>query len=174
MSGYNGFSKSNNAVEAESRNCFPASVLAKKLKVKTGAIKAIMEPCEWHHSSKHYNQIDYYDGDVLLRLAAGEDLSDEHDQDENAEAGGTLAALRDWQAVKVNTTRWTGCAVKWLEWGGSRKHPAASEETAENCAVEWKGGKFCTVTFPAGGTMRKGVEANGFEVRNKEGKRIYF
>ena len=172
MAGYRDFSKSNNALDAEAANRFPASVLARKLKVRTAAIKALMEPREWHHSSKHYNEVDYYDGDLLLSLAAG--VADLYETDEIETATTLLAALRAWRPPAKNVKRWCGCTVKWLEWSGTRNRPKATENTADNCSVEWRGGKFCTVTFPQGGTMRKGTETNGFEVRDSEGRRVYF
>ena len=135
MSGYQGFSKSNNAIKAESLFRFPASVLAKKLKVKTGAIKALMEPCEWHHTSKHYNPTDYYDGEVFLELHENPGDLDNwgFDAEEIAEASKLLEALRTWQPPRKNIKTWTDCTVKWLEWGGTRKHPTATEETADGC-----------------------------------------
>ena len=139
-----------------------------------------MEPCEWHHSSKHFNQVDYYDGELLLRLAAIDngdnspaELDDEEDED-IVEAGKILARLRGWRKPKSTAKRWTGCTVSWLEWGGTRSRPKATEHTATDCAVEWKGGKFCTVTFPTGNSMRKGLDTKGFCVHDTAGKRVYF
>ena len=77
---YNGYSKSNRAIQAENEGKFPASVLAKKLKVKTDAIRGLMEPCEWHHTSKFYNITNYYDGAILLAIHEDE-LSDEQIMD---------------------------------------------------------------------------------------------
>jgi len=46
MAGYCGYSKSNNAMDAEQNGCYPASMAAKKLGVLTVAIKAILAPSE--------------------------------------------------------------------------------------------------------------------------------
>jgi hypothetical protein len=67
--GYSGYSKSNNACSAESEGRYPLSILkkatAKILKISQKDAKAFLERFgsdrEWHHSSKYYNCIDYYD-----------------------------------------------------------------------------------------------------------------
>ncbi len=173
MAGYDGYSKSNNAVAAESEGRYPASTLARKLGVKTGAIRALMDPCEWHHTSKRYNTTDYYDGADLLLLARGGTI-EATEEDWYDDPNELLTALRNWKPPKTAAKTWTGCTVTWLEWGGTRKRPAATEETADGCTIEWKGGKFCTVTFSSGATMRKGIDTRGFEARDNEGNRIYF
>lgn len=174
MAGYCGLSKSNNAITAESEGKFPASVLAKRLGVKTGAIKALMTPCEWHHTSKHYNCTDYYDGELLECLDLDDAKDWGYDEDATAEGLQLLDSLRKWEPPKKNTKTWRNCTVSWLEWGGTRKHPTVTEETADGCTVDWKGGKFCVVTFADGATMRKGTNTRGFEVRDQTGARIYF
>jgi len=68
MAGYNGHSKSNNALDAEGRGCYPASKLAKTLGCKTGAIRALMTSGEWHHTASYYNETDYYDGDEAREI----------------------------------------------------------------------------------------------------------
>lgn len=63
------FGKSHGAVDAEMNGRYPASTLAKRLKVKTGAIKSILTPCEWHHTSSFFNRTDFYDEkDAIDRL----------------------------------------------------------------------------------------------------------
>ena len=72
--GYHGWSKSNNAVSAEEEGRFPATVAAKKLGVKVGAIKLYIPTDEWHHTSNHYNKTYYYDiADLLLYKEGGRD-----------------------------------------------------------------------------------------------------
>lgn len=117
MAGYAGYSKSNNAIAAEAEGRFPASVLARKLGVKTGAIKALMSPGEWHHTSKRYNVTDYYDGATLLAIASGDEgeiaavMDDqgliEEDMDD---ARALLAALKAWR--KPVPTCWVCGAVQ--------------------------------------------------------------
>ena len=59
MAGYSGYSKSNNALDAEADGLFPASKL--KLKGVTAVkVREFFEPWEWHHTSKNYNRTNYY------------------------------------------------------------------------------------------------------------------
>lgn len=67
MSGYVDYSKSVNAVEAEAGGRFPKSVLAKKYGIKTSAIDDLLEPTEWHHTSKFYNRTNYYSEEEVVR-----------------------------------------------------------------------------------------------------------
>ena len=68
MAGYDGFSKSNNAIAAEENGLYPASVLARRLKVKTAAVRALLSPEEWHHTSKRYNRTDYYSTEGAVEI----------------------------------------------------------------------------------------------------------
>jgi hypothetical protein len=108
MTGYDGYSRSNNAIEAESHGRFPASVLARKLGVKTSAVRELAVETEWHHTSKKYNTTPYFDGACLVAVAAGDDASfnepghdgmyspecDYHTLDD---AKALLAALKAWK-----------------------------------------------------------------------------
>jgi len=160
MAGYHGFSKSNNAVYAEENGCFPASTLARRLGVQVGAIKALMESSEWHHSSKYYNKVDYYDGAAMLAVLVG-DMS-EFDGEDIAEATKLLAALKAWKAPTKTERVWTDCTVNWIEWSGSRTRPKADKRSAEGCTVTHRGGAFVDVVLPTGKTFRKKLDANGF------------
>ena len=73
MAGYNGWSKSNNAIVAEEGGRYPLSIAVKKMAEKTGVTqkkcRAILEKVgsfEYHHSSKNYNCVDYYDVDDAI------------------------------------------------------------------------------------------------------------
>lgn len=72
MAGYNGYSKSNNAVAAEEEGLFPATIAAKKLGVSAAAIKEILHPCEWHHTSSWFNRTNYYNISDLSEETARE------------------------------------------------------------------------------------------------------
>jgi len=67
MAGYDGYSRSNNAIMAEDEGKYPASKFAakvKKYKKYRGCtatdVKAALEPDEWHHTSCKYNRTDFY------------------------------------------------------------------------------------------------------------------
>jgi len=162
MSGYSEFSKSNNAISAEEEGRFPASRAAKRLNIPTGFIRDCCQFArqnnEYHHVSKYYNEVAYYDAAEIQRWI------DKH-PDTEEEAGGPFdAALARWrceqnkpQVVHTNVT------VTWLEWGGTRSHPHASERTVAGCTVRDEGGKFVTVFLPDGRAMRKGKDTRGFE-----------
>lgn len=141
MAGYEGFSKSNNAVEAEERGLYPASIAAKKLGVSTEAIKATLLPSEWHHTSSHYNVTDYYDINV--------------DDEE-------MAALKAFKVEKVDVLEFTA-DVEWIEWSGTRNHPKAVKHTHTGIFVTQKG-KFYTFHL-ATGDVRKQIGSRGTIVR---------
>ena len=146
MAGYHGFSKSNNAVAAEEDGRFPASVLAKRIGVKTSAIKAMMSPSEWHHTSSRYNRTDYYDESEAIEI---------------------ISDLKAWQEPAKDLAVYEECTVTWLEWSGTRKHPKATERQAENVTVTIKGewatfGRKVTSTMTV--AMRKKLTTKGFRV----------
>ena len=157
MAGYDNYSKSNNALAAENEGKFPASILAKKLSVKSQAVKALMQPSEWHHTSSHYNATDYYDGGILLAVKSGE--VDGYDEDDLAEARELLAAMKAWQPAAEEA--FENCDVEWLEWSGTKKHPKAEKCNASGCKVVVKG-STCTITFADGKTMQKRKSTRGF------------
>lgn len=79
MAGYNGYSKSNNAMMAEQNGRYPMTQAVKVVRAATGlstkVIKARLEALwggEWHHSSKMYNRVNYYDAEQLIALLAVE------------------------------------------------------------------------------------------------------
>ena len=80
MAGYYGYSKSNNAVEAENSGRYPLGA-AIKIVAKTAGITQkharellnIIGSSEWHHTSKYYNKTQYYDVAVAVAYAKNED-----------------------------------------------------------------------------------------------------
>ena len=66
MAGYDGYSKSNNAFKAEEDGFMTLTNLAKLLKCKSNQIKGVLEPDEWHHTSKFYNKTNYYDANPFI------------------------------------------------------------------------------------------------------------
>jgi len=151
MAGYDGFSKSNNAIEAEEGGRFPVSKLAKRLGVKTKAIKALMEPCEYHHTSKMYNYTDFYDEDDAMEI---------------------IDELKAWKEPAKTEIKHEGCRGEYLEWRGSRKRSVATK-------IEFKGilaiekGDWFTLFFQDGTKKRKKKNTNGFNIY-KGNKRLNF
>jgi len=175
MTGYSGFSKSNNAVSAESYGRFPATETARIVRLPAGFVRDCSQFAsggEWHHSSKFFNRVAYFDTEMIAAWQAGEaDVVEERGQTLDA----ALAAWRETQkaAAEKPVKEITGCSVKWLEWGGSRSHPRATERVATNCTVRDAGGKFVTVIFPDGHGMKKGRDTNGFKITDAEGRRAF-
>ncbi len=75
MAGYNGYSKSNNAVYAEYNGQYPATKAVQIVAEVTGLKKALVrkiiksiETNEYHHTSKYYNTTYYYDTENLVAM----------------------------------------------------------------------------------------------------------
>lgn len=67
MAGYDGYSKSNNALAAEANGLHPLTAAIKLVRQATGctakqARQALLAngAVEWHHTSCHYNRTNYY------------------------------------------------------------------------------------------------------------------
>ncbi len=116
MAGYESYSQSNNAISAKDNGRFPASILAKRIGVKTGAIKALMMSCEWHHTSSRFNTTDFYNEEDALEIL------------------GRLKEWKDSREVEISEN----CQITYKEWSGSRKHPTCREITIE-AQIEKKG-----------------------------------
>jgi len=160
MSGYNGFSKSNNAVAAEASGRFPASECARRLGVPVEFVRA-QGASEWHHTSKHFNRTDYFD------------LTDIEEHLATPEGAAQLTEIKTALAAKKATPEivHADAEVEWLEWSGSRNHPKCTEMKASGATVTDRGGKFVEVKLADGTTFRKGRDTRGFVVR-VGGKRV--
>lgn len=168
MAGYCGYSKSNNAVWAEENNCFPASVLARKLKVTTEAVKACMEHAEWHHTSSWFNQTYYYDGSLLIPLARNIMPEDFFDEDDLFEAADLLLKMRSYKSVRIASWIDDDCYVRWIEWSGSRRRPKATEYEQDHCRVEFNGKSTYKIATPSGYKFTKRKSTNGFYVKRSK------
>jgi hypothetical protein len=146
MAGYSGFSKSNNAVYAEENDRFPATKLGKILGISPAAIKAVLTPCEWHHTSKHYNKTNYYDLE---------------------EANEKIDQLKAWKPEKKDEQVFEGCTVCWIEWSGTRNYPRKIEHKIINVTVTKKGDWFHfdhVINEKLTVKMKKNGKTNGFSV----------
>lgn len=141
MSYASDFSKSQNALQAEGNGRFPASVLAKRLGVKMGAIRAILSRSEWHHTSKHYNVTSYYSEDEALEA---------------------LAELKAWKEPAKETEVIEDCTGSFLLWGGTRNHPKATVVNFGPIQVVRKG-DFFILELP-NRTVRKRRSTRGFKL----------
>ena len=76
MAGYQGWSKSNNAVAAEANGMVTKGKITKGwltdngIAEKVGFIKWLVsvnyiQPAEWHHTSKFFNQTDYFSSEEI-------------------------------------------------------------------------------------------------------------
>ncbi len=72
MSGYNNFSKSNNAVDAELNGLVNLTKASRLLNTNSTILKQVLEPEEWHHTSKHYNRTNYYNLTTILKVKENE------------------------------------------------------------------------------------------------------
>ena len=168
MSGYQpDFSKSNNAVRAENDGLMVASDVSRKLKIPTVLIKQFCDHEEWHHTSKFYNAVEYYDPRTVA-IVFGLDLTkfdfvdrgcDYEDVEPNADA---IAALKNYKSSQTPETL-ENVTVEWLEWSGSRKHPSCAERREANCRVTIKG-QTATITLSNGRTFQKRLSTNGFRI----------
>jgi hypothetical protein len=75
MAGYCDYSKSNNAVDAENEGRYPltkaARIVAKYTDISIKEARSILEnigTVEYHHSSKFYNTVNYYDTTEPIRV----------------------------------------------------------------------------------------------------------
>lgn len=173
--GYSGYSKSNNAVDAERSGKFPSTEAARRTGLPAKFIQEIANWSshgEWHHSSKYFNQVPYYDTNELIAWKEGDaDLVSEHGPFEQAFTAWKNAAniAKEKPAVIYFPAR-----VKWIEWAGTRNYPRPVEHDEEGATVVDAGGKFVTVKLAAGSQFKKGKETNGFEVFEANGKRVWF
>lgn len=150
MSGYReDFSKSNNAHDAELEGKFPASVLAARIGVKAGAVRALLSPCEWHHSSKFYNPVEYFDEESAIEI---------------------IDELRNWVEPVKSQMIHEGCSGVYLEWSGTGNHPHAKEIEFSGITVLQKGMWF-TLELPEG-PIRKKKDTRGFVLYDSTGKRL--
>ena len=123
MAGYNGQSMSNNAVAAYNDGRMPityaTSALKKQalelgIKVTLKQSRAILEEYhtgEWHHSSKHFNNVKFYNVEDTL-----------HDWIVDGNMLPTITA-------PIPTVQKATYLINWIEWGGSRNRPRAYEKT---------------------------------------------
>lgn len=168
MAGYFGFSKSINAIIAESEGKMTASELAKYLGVDIKSIHDNLSPDEWHHTSCYYNETSYYDANIFVFIKGDtpdedffsiEDVSDEEIEKYKSILIKMQEETKNRKKIQPVTAH--KVEVEWLTWGGTRKRPVA-EEHKEICSITWKPGKKRIEIKPEGGiAFHKMIGANG-------------
>ena len=159
MAGYYGFSMSNNAVEAYKNGEMPLSKWTKKaileeaekydLQCSLEKLKRIplavlrdklLYESSWHHTSKFYNETNFYSFDV----------------DEMSEI--TDDQLDQWMETFSRKKKAVASEERWkcsfLEWSGTRKHPHA-ERVVDTGTIR---GNW----FYRDHGRKKSIDANGF------------
>lgn len=159
MSGYYGYSMSNNAVAAYLDGEKPLSKWTKKEiisrvedeceinfpieKLKKVPLAKLKEIClrksSWHHTSSYYNDTNFYDIDV-----SGVENLTESDID-------VLLECKKPEIREEKAEKWL---CEFLEWSGTRNHPKATKIREVG---EVKGNWF----YRENGT-KKSINANGF------------
>jgi hypothetical protein len=158
MSGYSpDFSMSNNAIAAYDNGLRPAS---KVPGVPAVLVKEFCRPDEWHHSSKAYNRVNFYNP-TEVRAIFGLEASEDFTADPRA-----VTALAAHKAGGAGTETHMNCRVEWIEWTGSLKRPTATNRSAENCTVIVKG-QTATIRLPSGEVLTKRLKTRGFNFSKK-------
>lgn len=172
MTGYADYSKSNNAVAAESEGRFPLTKAAKLAGVPAALVKNHVKPREWHHTSGWFNRTNYFDPREI-RIVFGLEAAPSQDDDawaslpDHADPA-AVAALAAY--APVTALRHEGCTAVWVEWSGSRRHAKATDRRAEDLTVTIKGAT-AILHLPTGDVVKK-ISARGFEVKAADGKLI--
>jgi len=173
MAGYYGFSKSNNAIEAEEQGLLPASILAKKLGVSAVAIKHLMSPDEYHHTGLYYNRTDYYDGRLLLAVKNNTEAPLWADDEDVTYARRLLQVMRRYSKRKPTTKVYHNCHIEWTEWRGYGRHKQRIRHEYDNCTVTDKGSAMIEIKTPSGQVYRKKKNGRWLYVYNANGQRLY-
>lgn len=145
---------SNNAVAAYGEGLLPASKIKR---VPAGLIQRYCRFSEWHHSSKAYNRVKFYDPEYVLACFG---LIRHEDHPSIPDAVAALAEARK-RRTKLLPEVYGPCSVRWLEWSGTLRRPHCEEHTADNAVVSLKG-QTATITLATGRVFIKRLSTRGF------------
>lgn len=150
---------SNNAVTAYRSGLVPAS------KIDGVPAKLVREHCdaaEWHHSSKMYNCVNFYDRDEVRELFG---LIEGREGDPVC-----VAALAAYRRKQVTEEYFGGCHVEWVTFSKRRRRGwDAHEHEVRGVNVRIRG-QMVDVMLPSGELMTKKLTGNHFDL--KKGKPI--
>jgi hypothetical protein len=153
MAGYSPkYSMSNNAIAAYEDGLRPASKIPG---VPAVLIKKHCRPAEWHHSSKAYNRVNFYDPSVV-RVIFGIEPHEDYEVDPAA-----VAALAEFKVGKQPVETHLNCRVEWIEWSGTLRRPKATNRAEEGCTVTVKN-QTATIALPGGRTLTRRLDTRGF------------
>lgn len=168
--GYDGYSMSNNAREAYESGEMPiskwtksaivdavteinpeAAALIEKVNLKT-LKDNLLEKTSWHHTSKMYNATDFYS----VNEEAVENL--------------TADKVKSWatRADTKATGREFRGDIHYLEWGGTRNHPKATEKVLNDVNIEERGSFYIVTDDNGKELLRKKIGSNGTSVFDYE------
>ena len=174
MAGYHNHSMSNNAIAAYAHGEKPLSKWRKRDILETAAeymaeqgdtsaaqklawlrsmplallkIRALRRS-SWHHTSKHYNETDFYS----LNEYFLDEMTEEDTQSDSA------------PEPPAQPTRRQG-SIFFLEWGGTRKHPKATEQAMHNVYIEERGSFYHVYDQSDKLILRKKIGSNGTFVK---------
>lgn len=165
MAGYNGYSMSNNAVQAyndgekpmskwtktailEALKGIGTSKLALLRKVDAATLKRrFLVRTSYHHTSSRYNKTDFY----TVNVCAAEELT-----------------VQDIQALTAGTQKndapqkveYTG-NIEYIEWEGTRKHPKAIKQELRDVIIEERGCFYIVKNESGREILRKKIGSNG-------------
>ena len=166
-SGYTGYSMSNRAVEAYNSGEQPISNWTKQemLDVVEELNPSILEACRglsvselrdflltysgWHHTSSYFNRTNFYE----IR----EDIEDLKPED----------VPKHKCRKKDLAVRFHG-DIYYLIWGGTKKHPKATEMALKNVDIEVHGSFYVVYNDSGTEILRKKIGSNGTSVVNYE------
>lgn len=179
--GYHGYSMSNNAVSAYDDGEMPLSKWTKAAilenvadiddtkvdlvkKLPLSVLKAkLLRHSSWHHTSKYYNSTDFYS----IRNDVVEELDEKTVQE--------WLANKDEYTAKKEATEPTirKGKIHYLEWGGTRKHPKATDVVLDDVNIEERGSFYIITDDQGREILRKKIGSNGTWVSYKDDQTMY-
>lgn len=155
---------SNNAVAAYDVGLVPFSKIGRG--IPRHLVDRYCGPLEWHHSSKFYNRVDFYDKEAVL-ATFGLTVGEEGDADAVAAFEAYKRACREADAIQPDAPEYfEKCRVEWVEFTGSRKHPRPISVVHESVCIRVKGDNVDILT-PNGIVRKKAFGRHYSEVRGK-------
>lgn len=168
--GYNGYSMSNNAVDAYENGERPLSKWTKTAIVEAVAeinpsaadlIKSVPAAIlkqrvliytAWHHTSARYNTTDFYavDEDVISELTAE-----------------TVAEWKAEKTVKTPDKIYRG-EINYIEWIGTGRHPKAVKKCLADVNITERGSFYYVTDVNGNELLKKKIDSNGTSVINYE------